>query len=388
MQCSETALCITVRNDSGQSITIDGNGFALIEQIDLWYGSSHLSSIAQYDLFAQIINDYTGGVGYHYAKGNADIAAGVTVDVGATFNQANINNSINTALTNSFLNLSQRNGRVIPAGASDTFVLPIMNLIGSMAMKCLPIGELRDSIKIEIKTTPALDWGVYAANPSSAMTLTDVRLWLTTIQLDGNTHAALSKQLNGKFHVPVFDVESFRTSIQANTGSFSYHIPVRVSSLVTVLVALRENAVFNAFNQRSLSRTKSTLNDYRFRLGSQTLPATQIICSGSGAEARMELMRAFNQLSLPTSDTFVNNALYNLGGASALPAGSGGCFVFALNLSALGSADILSDGRNTRMEQLVLDLRFVGNNVALQMDVFAIHEKVIVIEQNVATYRN
>jgi hypothetical protein len=102
----------------------------------------------------------------------------------------------------------------------------------------------------------------------------------------------------------------------------------------------------------------------------------------------MELMRAFNQLNIPTSDSSISNAIYNLGAATANTAGAYGGFCFALNLSALGSADVLSDGKNVRAENLTLDMRFSGNNVPIQMDVFCIHEKVFVVEQGTMSYKN
>jgi hypothetical protein len=388
LNTQETALAITVQNTSGQSVTIDTSGFSLIDAIDVYFGSTHLSSISQYDLFCTIMADFSGGNSYHHAKGMADIAYTSTVNVGSAFNQTTMNNEINNAISASIASLNGRNGRTIASGASDTFVLPVLNLIGSMAMKAIPIGELKDNLRIEIKTATALDAGVYAANPSSGLTISSCKLWLTTINLDGASHAALDKQLNGQYYVPFFDVETFRTSLGPNVSAWSYTIPIKVASLTTILVALRENAVFNAHNQRSLSRTKSTLSDYRFRIGSTTVPSAQIDCTGSAAEARMELIRAFNQLNLPVSESYISNAIYNLGAATANAVGAYGGFCFALNLSAMGAADLLSDGRNVRLENLTVDIRFAGGNVAMQMDVFCIHEKTILCEKGAIMYKN
>lgn len=388
LNTAETALALTLTNTSGVSMTVDSSGFSLIDTIDVYFGSTHLSSISQYDLFAQIMTDFTGGNSYHYAKGQADVAYTATADVGSTFVQATVNTQVNNAIGAAISSLNGRNGRVIANNASDTFILPVMNLIGSLAMKCLPIGELKDNLRIEIKTSPGIDMAVFASAPSAALTISPVKLWLTTINLDGSTHSALVKQLGGKFYVPAFDCESYRVSIQANTSAFTYSIPIKVSSLTTVLVSLRENGVLNQFNQRSLSRTKSTLSDYRFRIGSMTVPSAQIDCSGNAAEARMEVIRAFNQLNMPVGESYITNAIYNLGAATANTTGSYGGFIFALNLSALGAADLLSDGKNVRLENLTVDMRWSGNNVALQADFFCIHEKVFVIEQGAMTYKN
>lgn len=350
----ETALAFTINNTSTQSLTLDGSAFSLIDRIDVYYGSLLISSISNYANFATMMTDLTGGAAPHYLKGQDNSTT----------------------------------GRTIASTASDTFVLPLINCIGSMAMKAIPLSELRDAIKIEVLLNPAMDWGVYAALPTGGVTITSAKLWCTNIQLGGDVHSALVAKCNGKLKVPVFDVQNFRTSIGLNTGAFTYTIPCKVASCTAIFVTLRENAVFNTFGQRALSRTRSSLSDYRFRIGSTTLPSAQVDCSGTASEARSEVQRAFNQISLPTSDSYITTALYSLGGPAANAVGAQGSFCFALNLSAYGAADLLSDGRNIRIENLVVDLRFTGNNVPLQCDVYCIEEKILCIENASLSYKD
>lgn len=354
MNPQETAIAFTINNTSGANLTLDNSAFSLIDRIDVYYGSMLISSIANYANFATLMTDFTGGAAPHYMKGQA----------------------------------STTNGAVIASGASDTFVLPILNCIGSMAMKAIPLSELRDSLKLEILLNPSMDFGVYSAAPTAGVTISSAKLWCTNIQLGGDVHSALVAKSNGKLKVPVFDVESFRTSLGQNTGAFTYTIPCKVASCTAIFVTLRENGVFNNREQRALSRTRSSLSDFRFRIGSVTLPSAQVDCSGSANEARAELQRAFNQISLPTSDSYVTSSLYALGGTTANAVGAQGCFCFALNLSAYGAADLLSDGRNIRLEALTVDLRFNGNNVPLQMDVYCMEEKVLIIENASLSFKN
>lgn len=354
LNTQETALALTITNTTGNTLTLDGSGFALIDRIDVYYGSMQISSIAGYGNLATVMTDFTGGASPHFSKGQDTINA----------------------------------GRVIANTASDTFVLPLINCLGSLALKAIPLSELRDNIRVEVVLNPSMDFGLYGATFTTGVTISSAKLWLTNIMLSGDVHSALVASVNGKLKVPVFDVENYRTSIGVNVGAFTYTIPVKVSSLTSVICTLRESSLFNVFGSRALQRTRSSLSTYQFRIGSQSVPSALIDCSGTATEARMEVQRALNQLNLPVSESYISTALYSLGGATANAANAQGSFAFALNLSAFGAADVLSDGKNIRLESLSVDLKFVGTNVPLQLDVYCLHEKLLCIENSQMTYKN
>ena len=354
LHCAETCLSLTLQNVSGASLTFEGSAYSLIERVEVYYGSQQISSIAGYGNFATILQDFTGGTGTHFLKGQE------------------------TATT----------GRILAASATDTFVLPLINCIGSLALKCIPLSELRDNIRVEIHMCPCLDFGVWSVTPGTVgPTITDAKLWLTNIQLQGDVHSALVASVNGRLKVPCFDVENYKTSIVSNVGQFNHTIPVKVSSLTMVIVSLREAGQLNVFGGRPMQRTRSTLSSYQFRIGSYAVPSALVRCDGTAAEARMELCRAMNNLNIPTAESYVSTTNYSAGTATSLN-NVVGSFCFALNLSAMGAAEILSDGKNVRLENLSVEMKFSGGNVALIADFYCLHEKLLCIENSQLTYKN
>ena len=366
---SETALIFTLTNNSGASMALDSSAFGCIQSVSVYYGSTLLSTIDNYDCYCTAMSDFSSS-GTHYGRGVADI------DIVGTLTGDLIEASLAT-----------RNGRTIANGSSDTFVLPLCNILGTLSQKGIALSQINDAIKLEIRLNNQLDIAVYASSPTGTLVFSDVKLWLTNVQINSSVENALMKQLGGIVATPCFDLQNFRSSINAGASSFSYQIPIRTSSLTSVFFCLRETAVFNAFGNRSLSRTSGNLKSYVFRIGSALVPSSPISCAG-GAECRLELNRALNAISSAQSDSFVTNALYNAGGATAMAAGAYGARFYGLQLSAFAASELLSDGKSLKAETLVLDLSFnAGGNVPMQLDVFCVFEKVLVIQQGQMTYK-
>ncbi|KAJ1628036.1 hypothetical protein T492DRAFT_841891 [Pavlovales sp. CCMP2436] len=376
---AETVLVFTVVNTTGQSLTLDGSALACIDALDVYAGSTHISSIQSYANYVNTLSDFTT-IGSHYARGVADFD--LTQAAGA-LTGAMVKAAVGT-----------RNGVTIATGDRATFSLPIVNFLGSLAMKSIPLSQIKDSLRLEVRLSGGLDWGVASALPTVANSwgVANPRLWLTHVVLDGAVESALIASLpNSVVHVPCFDVQSFMTSVPANTGSFTYQIPLRVSSLNMILVTLRETAGLGQFDYRALSRTRGNIDSYRFRIGSQIIPSSYIDCSGTPAEARMELMRALNQTSSSEAHSFVTNDQYALEGANggALSKVLCGGFAFALTLSAMQMAEILSDGRSTRNEYVTMDVKFRSiTQPALRVDIYCQTDMVLVCEGGILHYEN
>lgn len=111
----------TIKNDTGKILTLDGSALALIDSVDCYCGSSHISSIQGYANLVNTLSDFTS-IGQHYVRGVADTKCPTTYT--------------STALNDTH---KSRNGVVIAAGASETFCLPLVNCLGTLAQKALPL---------------------------------------------------------------------------------------------------------------------------------------------------------------------------------------------------------------------------------------------------------
>lgn len=370
----ETTLVFTISNTTNVAMTLDAGGaLALIESCDIYFGSSHLSSVQAYGNLCNTLSDFTS-FGNHSIRGVADVVMPATY----------------TATTAQSA-LKVKTGQTIAASSTLTVAIPLLNLLGSLSQKAIPIGMLKDSLRIDLRLAGGLSWGTYPSAPTTNLyTIVNPRLWLTEIRLDGQVENALISSLpNGIIHIPTFDIQSFSTSINANCGAWSYQIPIKCSSLCSVIVTMRETVALGKHNYSDMQRTKATMESYRFRIGSRLIPSTPIDCTGSACESFMELKRCLNQLALPENPSYIDAGLYIAEGASGGAIGSTtqGCFAFGLNLSALAMSEVLSDGRNVRNEYITIDSKMVSaTSQALMVNIYCFQEKLLVVQNGLLTY--
>ncbi|KAJ1629305.1 hypothetical protein T492DRAFT_840944 [Pavlovales sp. CCMP2436] len=256
-----------------------------------------------------------------------------------------------------------------------------MNVLGTLAMKAIPLSQLLDSIRLEVKWAVQGNWGTYVDAPSAltGCTISNAKLHISQVRLDGAVEKAMIDSLNGIVHCPCMDFTSFRTTVAANSGFISAQIPVRVSQLSTIFVVLRESAVANTFSRKLISqRTKAGMIDYRFKIGSMVIPQSAVDTTNSAAEARSELARAFGggvadaaARSCISADEYVN-----------------GGYAVGLSLAAFPFSDTLSDGISTRNMHVVFEAKISSSNPALYVDFFVQSEKMIVCQNGLMTYEN
>ncbi|KAJ1627380.1 hypothetical protein T492DRAFT_1025207 [Pavlovales sp. CCMP2436] len=173
--------------------------------------------------------------------------------------------------------------------------LPLMSVLGTLAMKAIPLSQLQDSIKLEVKWAVQTNWGTYVDAPSalSGCTISDIKLHISQVRLDGAVERAMMDSLGGVVHFPTLDHSHFRSTVAPNAGFISMQIPIRVSQACNIFIVLRES-VTNGFSRKMISqRTKAGMIDYQFRVGATVIPQTAINCTGSAAEACFELARTF-----------------------------------------------------------------------------------------------
>ncbi|KAJ1636725.1 hypothetical protein T492DRAFT_1128317 [Pavlovales sp. CCMP2436] len=264
-------------------MTLDGGAHAIIQSIDVFFGSVHISSIDEYGaLFAQT-QDFTTDLDSLCSSGTVRGMVDFLPTAVATV--ANIKDAYYA-----------RNGATIAAGGNLMVALPLMSVLGTLAMKAIPLILFQDLIKLEVKWATQNNWCTFADAPSSTTgcTVSDIKLHISQVRLDGAVERAMMDSLGGIVHCPTLDYQHFRSTVAPNASFISMQIPIRVGSACNVFIFLRESTITNPFSRKMISqRTKAGMIDYRFRIGAVVIPQTAINCTGSASEARFELARTF-----------------------------------------------------------------------------------------------
>ncbi|KAJ1640116.1 hypothetical protein T492DRAFT_832321 [Pavlovales sp. CCMP2436] len=274
-----------------------------------------------------------------------------------------------------------RTGATIAAGGSLTVALPLMSVLGTLAMKAIPLSQLMDSIRLEIKFAAQTNWGTYAdaASALSGCTISDTKLHISQVRLNGDIEKAMIESVGGIIQCPTFDYEHYRSTVAPNSGYISAQIPVRANSICNIFIVLRESSVTNDFSRKMISlRTKAGMENNRFRVGSTVLPQTAINCTGSSAEARFELARTFGSgVSDAVARSCISAEEYLAGG-----------YAVGLSLQAFPHTDALSNGISTRNMHVVFESIIASNNPVCYLDIWVQLEKVILCQSELMTYES
>ncbi|KAJ1627118.1 hypothetical protein T492DRAFT_842609 [Pavlovales sp. CCMP2436] len=362
---SQTVLSFTINNGNAGPMVLEGGAHTCIQSLNVYFGSVNISSIDEYGALFALVTDFTTDLDSLRSSGTVRGVADFLPTAVAT--PANIKDSYYS-----------RAGATIAAGGSLMVALPFMSVLGTLAMKAIPLSQLQDSIKIEVKWAVQTNWGTYADAPSTltGCTVSDIELQISQVRLDGQVEKAMIDSLGGIVHCPTLDYSHFRSTVAPSAGFISMQIPIRVSQACNIFVILRESAVTNGFSRKIISqRTKAGMIDYRFKLGALVIPQTAINCTGSAAEARMELARAFGS---GVADAAARSCVF-----AELFLTDG--YALALSLAAFPSSDALSDGVSTRNTHVVFESRISSSNPSCYLDIFVMHEKLIVCQNGLMT---
>ncbi|KAG8469999.1 hypothetical protein KFE25_006460 [Diacronema lutheri] len=369
---SQTVLAFTVRNTNNvntDTLRLDGSAASVIGEILLYHGSTQISHISDYESLVKLFEDATTDLDSLRSSGTVRGVA----EYAPTAND----------LAGLVAAYYSRAGATINGGGSLEVAIPLMCIIGTMAHRVLPLSAISDSLRLEIKLNPAVLWGGWNDADQSGL-VSDVRLYLSHVILDGAVERAMMSSLGGQYEIPVTDVRSFSHTIEASSGAATYQFPLRVSSANKVFVVFRPRA--SASTSRAywaIGRTRGTISSYRFRLGAQNIPASEVPCTGSAAEARAEFIRAMGSISDSAARSCVPTSQYISDAAGDYAQGG---FAIGLDLQAFAAGDALADGRSLRHEYLTLDLRMANNNPALTMTAYILFDKLLTVHSGLLSY--
>ncbi|KAJ1641144.1 hypothetical protein T492DRAFT_923565 [Pavlovales sp. CCMP2436] len=129
-------------------MTLGGGAHACIQSINVFFGSVHISSIDEYGALFALTQDFTTDLDSLRSSGTVRGVADFSPVAVAT--SANIKDAYYA-----------RSGATIAAGGSLMVALPLMSVLGTLAMKAIPLSHLQDSIKLEVKWAVQTNWGTY-----------------------------------------------------------------------------------------------------------------------------------------------------------------------------------------------------------------------------------
>jgi len=347
-------LQFTIENTSSADITnLSQSAYSLIESIDVYMGSVQIASQSGFNVLASLLLDFqnspaslntTGGI-----YGCSDYAA---ADVDSYYN---------------------RLGVPIANTASRTVCLPLPYCLGTLAQKSIPLGSIREGLRVEIKLANYLDWGVYATAPASSPKVKDCKMQLAIVNLSDAAEQALVRSLP-VIYIPSSKWHHCSTTVPASTP-VAFTLPWKMASVNAIFAVFREVTVLNERNQHATVRTRAGCNDFYIRIGSHNYPQDKIRCDHGGAEARMELMKALQMVGMADAPSAVSTALY-----------SDSAFAVGISLETFGHSDIMSDGQRLAEAACTFYASTSNTQNAIQVDFFAHADLLLEVSNGIVSY--
>lgn len=348
--------------DANALVNIDGSAYSFIDRQQVLYSGYTLEDISDLGVLASILLD-----------NNTDMESRMTywhILAGThkhTFSEAAV-----------------RHGAQIAAGGSLTVFIPVLgSIVGQNLDKYLPIGQLTASDSLRLELTLAQNGApvkTAAATDTGAFTITDVEYVAHIVKLSDDAESMVRRSITGgKYRIHGDTYRSFNQTLSNGVNNSTVNIPVKVSSLKTLLIAHRYQASISGKNKASITnRTRGDLKEYYFQIGSVRLPQKPIKTDDTYcAEAQIELQKALHQYSRKGLALSYMSADW----VSTATTDNYGAFVVGIDLESFsGKSDVLNQGLSTISQPL----HFIGTYDTLPADAiittFAHFDQILEIE--------
>jgi hypothetical protein len=300
---SQTYLLFSVTNQdpsgNGGFQWVDHSCASFIQKLEVYSSSQLIETINEYGLLYSIILDsQTGALD---RMGFQTITIGTDTDVQ--------NNQVNF----------QRGGALIDKGRAKMFALPLFSgVIGTGLDKYLPIGDLQD-LRVEItwaNSATAVVSGTSSSPSTNAWRVESCELVLQVLNLDDSVDNMIHAASQGGIMLSSHTFRNYNTIVNAASSGDSTIVPLKFTSLKSVIAAYRKNTNINTYAEASVS---SRINP--FASSGASKPSVQLLSGNtyvpqvpcrSVPEIYSEFSKSWHTLGNVNNKTVLTNATYDL----------------------------------------------------------------------------
>lgn len=255
-----------------------------------------------------------------------------------------------------------RDGVSIAVGAKRSFNLPLPGAIFLGSDKVIPVGKIRNDIRVEYTIAPFTSAIVAAA---TTLAISDITLRLRYVEIAPEAQQAIDSMTGGNYTWHANSWRSYTNSIPAAvSGLYSLTIPARFASLQSLISVMRLSGDItrNASNSYS-GFTFSKVSQYQYKVGADVVNPTPVDTLVGTGNAYAQALQCFHAMSRIDNCSCVNSASFYTTTDAANGATGGG--VLAVELSAFaGRANSIQSGVNTLNMNSQLDLYFSSATAA------------------------
>jgi hypothetical protein len=295
-------------------------------------------------------------------------------------------------------------GALIAAGASETFVLPLVSgVFGAQCdTKMIPISALTSGLELNLILADFKDcFKFYHADGTirtqallatgndpeglilaASITISDVEYCAHIVELNPAATQAIANINQNMYVCPNMQYRCINQSIPtATSGTTTLSFNHSMASLKALFVAIigpnSGSVILNSIS----GRTKNTLGSWNFRINGIQVPGRPVSALLSGADTFIELEKCFSSVNNVMKETSITRAQW-MASAAGVQTGS---FLIGLSTDvfAFGTDSPARAGISTRASPIMLDLNWsAATTEALQIYCFAAYDSRLIIDGN------
>ena len=343
-------------SNAAAAITIDSHASSLISRLMVLYSGYTLEDINEYGQLHSILFD--NNISFDERKTIHAISAGCA-------------------------EADSRAGAAIAAGGSVELFFPLISsIVGLNADKYIPLGKMTasDALRLELTLENAgIGVKTAAATDTGSFTVSDVEFVAQFVKLSDDAENMVSRATGGTYRVHGDTYRAYNANLASGVSMSSINIPVKVSSLKTMLISHRKQANVTGKNANSITnRDTSNLTEYYFQVGSTRLPQKPVKMDANGSEAQMELQKALHQLGHKRAVTSYQLADWKRANATAAQHGA---FVVGMDMESFsGKSDTMNQGVSTISQPLFFNGTYNTTPAAMNVTTFAHYDQVLEID--------
>jgi len=277
----------------------------------------------------------------------------------------------------------------IADGASKVICVPLVSALFNCD-KYIPLVMMNAGLTLELTLAPALEMCI-SDGAAPTYSLTNVNYVAQLIDLDRSFYDNLRMVMAAQGGVIQLAGQTFRhyqQQIAANAAeqTATLNIPARVKSLKSCFVRMVENAHSTAqSNYFCQVGDKVKTAQWQFKVGATNYPQSAVQCgsagaASAGAEAFVEMKKAFGKLGDYSHSTSCTQANFGLSNTDLTTGGSQQTFTIGYDFEAFQKS-ALESGVNTADRSLPMSLEITldNDNTATRVDAWVLADAIFYV---------
>lgn len=380
MDRSETYLKFTVTGSSDAfgaagNVALDSYADAFIDELTVRSGGFQVEHITQYNVYA--CNMYAMSESSLNSRHRSILQGKITNDTGN-----------DDALRLNGEQVAVGNGNNFDAVR--TYCIPLMSAsVGSMADSYIPymaLSDLRLILRLANQNAPFAS----TRDDNISWSLSDVELSISLLELDSDAMGLVVAENDGDPNSWIIhgqSVSNYSFTRQAGELVVQRNLPFHFASMNGLLAIQRLTSNIDQILRYSIiDSALNEITEFSYIVGSQRYPQTPVDCTDSPAsEPFYELLKYLHKQSDHSTQVgFDSNRWAGTHDTDYATAENPSVFYMATDLDTVqGKGDVIYSGVNSLASDPQIRLQYGDAGSSAQIDVFAMHDALLVIQNGI-----